>query len=255
MRALTLQASLNAQLDPSSWQGRGVSPTNFLIGILIVIASIVAVLETEVTLRSMAPDFFVVFELTIVTIFSVEYLCRLYAAGADPRYRGVSGRFRYIISIWSIIDLLAILPVLLMPLTSSPFLIRTLRLIKLFRLARLGRFSLAANAIAEAISRRKFELLVSLAIAGVLLLLSSALLYLVEANHQPEAFGSIPRALWWSVATLTTVGYGDVAPITPLGKLLAGITAIVGIGMIAMPTGILASAFSDALQNDRKNNQ
>jgi voltage-gated potassium channel len=80
---------------------------------------------------------------------------------------------------------------------------------------------------------------------------SSSLLYLVEAEAQPDAFGSLPRALWWSIATLTTVGYGDVTPITVLGKLFAGVTAIAGIGLIAMPTGVLAAAFSDALQRKR----
>ncbi len=92
----------------------------------------------------------------------------------------------------------------------------------------------------------------SLAIAGMLLLISSTLLYLIEGEGQPDDFGSIPRAMWWSIATLTTVGYGDAFPVTPLGKILAGFTALTGIGLIAMPTGILASAFSDALQRQRE---
>jgi voltage-gated potassium channel len=93
----------------------------------------------------------------------------------------------------------------------------------------------------------------SVMIAGVLLLVSSTLLYIVEGDGQPEAFGSIPRAMWWSIATLTTVGYGDVIPVTAIGRLLSGLTALLGIGLIAMPTGILASAFSDALQRQRRN--
>jgi voltage-gated potassium channel len=83
----------------------------------------------------------------------------------------------------------------------------------------------------------------------MLLLVSSTFLYVLEAAEQPEAFGSIPRALWWSVATLTTVGYGDVTPISAAGRFFAGITAVAGIGLVAMPTGILAAAFSDAFQN------
>lgn len=93
--------------------------------------------------------------------------------------------------------------------------------------------------------------MLSLLAAGFLLVGSSSMLYLLEAGSQPEAFGSIPRALWWSIATLTTVGYGDVTPVTALGKLFAGITAIAGIGLIAMPTGVLAAAFSDAFQRKR----
>ena len=92
----------------------------------------------------------------------------------------------------------------------------------------------------------------SVMIAGLLMLVSSTLLYMVEGEAQPDDFGSIPRAMWWSIATLTTVGYGDAFPITPLGKVLAGFTALTGIGLIAMPTGILASAFSDALQRQRE---
>jgi voltage-gated potassium channel len=84
-----------------------------------------------------------------------------------------------------------------------------------------------------------------------LLLISSTFLYLVEGDAQPEAFGSIPRAMWWSIATLTTVGYGDVIPVTALGRVFSGVTAIIGIGLIAMPTGILAAAFSDGLERRR----
>lgn len=91
----------------------------------------------------------------------------------------------------------------------------------------------------------------SLGLATLLLLVSSTMLYLIEGAHQPETFGSIPRTMWWSIATLTTVGYGDVYPVTPLGKIFAGMTAVTGIGLIAMPTGILAAAFSDAIQAQR----
>ena len=92
----------------------------------------------------------------------------------------------------------------------------------------------------------------SFGIATVLLIASSTLLYIVEGQGQPETYGSIPRAMWWSVATLTTVGYGDVYPMTAIGRVFAGLTAITGIGVIAMPTGILASGFSDALQRGRR---
>jgi voltage-gated potassium channel len=90
-----------------------------------------------------------------------------------------------------------------------------------------------------------------MAIAGALLLISASALYVLEGGAQPDAFGSIPRAMWWSVATLTTVGYGDVVPVTALGRVFATLTAITGVGLIAMPAGILASAFSDAMQRKR----
>ena len=99
---------------------------------------------------------------------------------------------------------------------------------------------------------RRFELLLSLAVALVLLVLSSTAMYLVEGPTNPEAFGSIPRAMWWSIVTLTTIGYGDVFPVTLGGRMVAGVTAICGIGLIAAPTGILSAAFSDALARRRR---
>jgi voltage-gated potassium channel len=148
----------------------------------------------------------------------------------------------------ALLDLAAIAPFLLGYGTTDTFLLRVLRLLRIFRLARLGRFSVAIHLLAGAIRSRRYELSLSFVIAASVLVLSSALMYALEADAQPETFGSIPRALWWSVATLTTVGYGDVYPITPAGRVLAGLTAISAIGLIAMPTGILAAAFSDAFQ-------
>lgn len=121
------------------------------------------------------------------------------------------------------------------------------------RLARIGRFSQAWTSLFEAISKRGSEIAISITIAFILIIISSTVLYLAEGAAQPEEFGSIPRAFWWSVATLTTVGYGDVTPVTGLGKVFAGITAILGVGLVAMPTGILAAAFSEAFQKDKNN--
>jgi voltage-gated potassium channel len=130
--------------------------------------------------------------------------------------------------------------------------LRLVRLVRIVALAKLGRYSSALNAIGHAIHSRRYELTMSLVIAGMLLLVSSTFLYLVEGEGQPDDFGSIPRAMWWSIATLTTVGYGDAVPQTVIGRILAGFTAITGIGLIAMPTGILAAAFSDALARQRE---
>lgn len=243
------RAAFHRQLAPEAWNGTGLSPVNHSICILILLASLVAILETEPTLHRLAPGLFPVLETVFVTIFILEYLIRLYAVGEDPRYRGLGGRLRYVFSIWALIDLIAILPFFLGFLGhNNAFLLRLLRLLRMLRLSRLGRFSQAWSALAQALNSRVHELLLSVGVAGLLLLFSSACLYVVEATGQPEAFGSVPRALWWSIATLTTVGYGDVTPITALGKVFAGMTAVAGIGIIAMPTGILAAAFSDAFQ-------
>ncbi|AGA34671.1 Potassium voltage-gated channel subfamily KQT; possible potassium channel, VIC family [Thioalkalivibrio nitratireducens DSM 14787] len=244
----SLRQRLYLHLEPTAWPRTGLSPANLVIAVLIVFAALLAILETEETLRADAPRFFQYAEFLILLLFSTEYMARLYAAGEDPRYRGVLGRLRYMRTWWAIVDLLAILPSLVTMGGQNTFLLRLLKLLRLLRLSRLGRFSRAWSAIAQAVQLRSFELLLSFGAAGMLLILSSACLYLVEGGEQPEAFGSIPRALWWSVATLTTVGYGDVTPVTALGRILAGITALAGIGLIALPTGVLASAFSDALR-------
>ena len=134
-------------------------------------------------------------------------------------------------------------------------LLRLFRLVRILRLAKLGRFSLAMRHLSQAVSERRVELLLSLMLAAFVLVFAAAGMYALEGASSPEAFGSIPRAMWWSVCTLTTVGYGDIYPHTVPGKILGGLTATAGIGLIAMPTGILAAAFSDAFQRARIRHQ
>jgi len=181
----------------------------------------------------------------LTTLLVIEYLLRVWVAVENPR---VTSRLRYVLTSAALLDLLAVVVVLTTAFGVEGFLLRLAMLSRVLRLAKLGRFSRALRTIGRAISSRSAELGLSLAVSGTLLLVSSAALYLVEGGIQPEAFGSIPRAMWWSVATLTTVGYGDVYPVTPIGRIFAAVTALGGIGLIAMPTGILASAFSDAFQ-------
>ncbi|UYO75295.1 potassium channel family protein [Halomonas qinghailakensis] len=229
-----------------------MSTINRVVCVLILLASLVAILETEPMLRALSPRLFPTLETVFVVIFIGEYLLRLYVVGEDPRYRGIKGRLRYVFSFWAMVDLLAILPYFLgFMVQNNGFLLRMLRLALMLRLTRLGRFSQAWVALAEALKSRSHELWLSAGLAMLLLLLSSFCLYLAEAPAQPEVFGSLPRVLWWSVTTLTTVGYGDMVPITGLGKFFAGLTAVAGIGIIAMPTGILAAVLSDAFQKNR----
>ncbi len=250
MSSLRARAYLN--LEPSAWPRKGLSPVNRVLVGVILVAVAFAVLETEPTIVARRYTFLTVLEAVFTAIFLVEYITRVWIAPENPRYAGRFGRLRYMVSLPALIDLIALLPSLLAFIGSEAFIVRLFRIMRIMRLARLGRFSGAIQAIVAAVKSRRYELLMSLSIAGLLLLLSSTLLYLIEGGIQPEQFGSIPRAMWWSIATLTTVGYGDVFPVTPLGRILAGMTAITGIGLIAMPTGILAAAFSDAIQSQRK---
>jgi len=227
---------------------------NRWILVVILISVIGAVIETEDSIYQAHAVAFDIFSKVIGLIFLVEYFIRLYASKANPKYAGKWGRIRYVFSFWAIVDLIAILPIFFTVLNSTPFIARLLRLVRIFRLLKIGRYSQAIDALSGAIHQRRYELAISSMVAIFLLFVSATGLYLAEAEHQPEKFGSIPRALWWSIATLTTVGYGDNTPITMLGKILAGITAMAGIGLIAMPTGILAAAFSDAFQKTKNTN-
>jgi voltage-gated potassium channel len=128
---------------------------------------------------------------------------------------------------------------------------RLIRLLRILRLAKLGRLSTALRLLYSVIASRRYELIATLGLASTLLILGASSLYWLEGEVQPDKFGSIPRALWWAVITLTTIGYGDVYPITAAGKVVAAMVAISGIGLIAMPTGILASAFSEAVRKPR----
>jgi voltage-gated potassium channel len=246
-----LRRALWRQLDPAAYEHEGLSPTNKLIVFIIMLSSIAAVVETEPTVENLAPWGFADVELVFAVLFLTEYLLRLWAEGENPKFRGITGRIRYVLTPAALVDLAALMPSLIAPGVSNLMLLRILRLMRILRVARLGRFSLAMRHMTEAVMARREELLLSLMLAVIVLVFSAAAMYVIEGEDDPQAFGSIPRALWWSVCTLTTVGYGDIYPHSVLGKICGGLTSMAGIGLIAMPTGILAAAFSDAFQRSR----
>lgn len=244
----SLRAWLQAQLDPSS-RPRGLSPLNTFLAAIILISVTLALIETEATVTAGREHLFRLAELTFAAVFSLEYAARFWTAAEKG---GWPARLRWVISPGALIDLLAIVPAVLTIGAGPTYLLRLARLLRILRLAKLGRFSSAWDLAREAVMSRRYELLLAFYAAVLVMIVSATLLYLVEGPTQPEKFGSIPRALWWSVVTLTTIGYGDVYPETGLGRVLAGLTAVLGIGLIAIPTGILAAAFSDALQRHRQ---
>lgn len=184
-------------------------------------------------------------EIFSVTIFTIEYIIRIWTCTIMSKYsHPFTGRIKYIFSGGAIIDMLAILPFflpLIMPM--NMMLLRMLRLFRLLRIFKLGRYFVAFQLVVGAVSRRKEELIIVLGLLAVLLVMASSMMYYIEHEAQPEVFTSIPATMWWGVATLTTVGYGDVYPITPLGKMLGAFIAILGIGVFALPAGIIASSF------------
>lgn len=244
---MNIRERLFLEVDATA-RSHGISRFNRFICVLIIGAVLLAVLETEQSVAETYHQLFRTAEWLLFGIFLIEYCLRIYVAPMNPWFSGEYGRLKYIFSVWSIIDLIALLPLLLTVFDGTAFYLRLTRLLRILRVSKLGRFTKAWTLLWQAIAKRRYELMLSGMVALMLLLVSSTFLYVLEAAEQPEAFGSIPRALWWSVATLTTVGYGDVTPISAAGRFFAGITAVAGIGLVAMPTGILAAAFSDAFQ-------
>lgn len=239
------------RLDPAV-RPDGLSLANKILTVAIVVSVAAAILETEASIAQRFAALFAVMEVVFTGLFLIEYLLRVWIAPEDPRFsRPILGRLRWMATPTAIIDLIALIPALVFVGAGPVYILRLFRLARILRLAKLGRMSAAMRMMGEAIAERRFELLLSLAAAVVILVVSSTAMYLVEGPIQPEAFGSIPRAMWWSVVTLTTIGYGDVYPVSTAGRTVAGLTAICGIGLIAAPTGILSAAFSDALARRR----
>ena len=221
---------------------------------LISLNVIAVILETVNSLSLRFTFFFNSFELFSVLIFSIEYLLRLWTCTVDRRFsHPVKGRIRFAFTPFALIDLIAIAPFYL-PMF-FPFNLRTvraLRLFRLFRLLKMGRYSESLYTLQNVIKAKKTELFIALFAIFIMLLIASSFMYFVENEMQPEAFSSIPQAMWWGVAALTTVGYGDVYPLTPAGKLFGAVISILGIGIFALPTGIIASGFIEQIQRKQE---
>ena len=245
----SLRRQTYIQLEPAAWPWRGLSPINMLVFITIIVTSIIAIIETEPTIADGRQSLFDVVEWVIGGIYTVEYVARAWTAAENPRYGGGwRGLWRYVRSPIAIIDLISIITSFVTPGHLQPYLLRAFRLARILRLAKLGRMSNAMGYLIEAMAARRYELLFSLFASLTFMVFSASLLYLVEGPAQPDKFGSIPRALWWATAALTTIGYGDVYPVTVLGRIFGAAVALGGIGLVAMPTGIMAAAFSEAVQ-------
>lgn len=244
----SLRHRVSRAVDPEMSDGDGLSRFNLWVVLAIAVMVTIGVLETEIHVIRQYGGLMTVLKYLLFAFFAVEYGLRLWVATLNPRNRSM---LQYALSPSALLDFAVLFTFVTPFLGIETTVFRLLQLTRLFRLARIGRYSRAMNLLFEAIRSRDIELALSAALAFGLMLMSATLLYIVESTAQPEAFGSIPRAMWWAVETLTTVGYGDVVPITPLGRILASVTALCGIGIIALPTGLLAGAFAEAIRRAR----
>lgn len=236
-------------IQPADEGDRASRAFDWFILIMIALNVACVILESMRSLREAWGVWFDRFEVFSVIVFTVEYLLRLAACVENPMYsRPILGRVKAAFSGLMLIDLLAILPFYLPFMSVDLRSIRSLRMFRVFRIAKVTRYSKAMQTLGRVFWSRRSELAVAGYAVVVVLILSSSLMYYVENETQPEAFSSIPRAMWWTVATITTVGYGDVYPLTPMGKLLGSIIAFMGIGMFAVPTGILGAGFLDEIR-------
>lgn len=222
--------------------GRGNYFSLFIMG-LIIINCVAIALETLPDLHQRFFTLFLWFDTFSVTIFTIEYIARIWSCTESERFaHPFYGRLKFALTPMALVDLLAILPFYLSFLVSDLRFLRVLRLLRLFRLIKLVRYSRAIRVFGRIISAKKEELVVVLILALMTIFISSSLIYMAEHTAQPDKFPSIPGAIWWSVITLTTVGYGDAVPVTDMGRLLGGFIAISGVGLIALPAGIFGSA-------------
>ena len=248
-----LQANVLRILEPARLGDRTSKIWDLSLFGLVVLNLVAVALESVPTLQINYGSWFYSFEIFSVIVFTVEYVARVWSAPAKRDHEngetGLKARMRYIFSFYGLIDLVAILPFYIQAFFPGLDL-RVLRALRLLRILKLNHYNSALDDLFGAIIEEKKSFLTTLYIFSVAFVLSSSLIYYAEHKVQPEDFRSIPDAMYWSIITLTTVGYGDVSPITVFGKSIAAITAIFGVVVVALLTGIVANSFN--AQMDRR---
>jgi len=217
--------------------------------VLILLNILAIVLETVQSINSAYGEFFYYFELISVAIFTIEYILRVWSCVEDKDNdysHPVMGRIKFFLSPMAIIDLLAFLPFYLTAFFAID--LRLLRILRMLRLLKLSRYSPALSIIWAVVTTQRRALTAAFFIVLIALLFTSSIIFLFEHKIQPEKFSSIPESMWWALATLTTVGYGDVTPVTTGGKLFAGITMVLAIGLAALPIGVIATGFANEIK-------
>ncbi len=231
---------------------------NVFIIVLIILNVLAVILETVKEIHDKYADLFYYFDLVSVIIFSLEYILRVWSSNHEEKYKhSFWGRLKYMVSPGALIDLAAILPSILAYFIGIKFDLRELRILRLLRVLRLFRltaYTESVHMIANVFKRRKNELMLSFVLALFLIIISACIMYFAEHTYPDEdksQFKSIPHTIWWAVVTLTTTGYGDMYPLTALGKAMGSIIMLTGIAFFAIPAGILAAGFQEEFRKNK----
>ena len=241
-------------LHPELGESKADKFINIFIITLIVLNVIAVMIETVDAIHKQYRVFFDWFDRISVFIFTIEYVLRVWSCTHDPRYQGsIKGRIKYMLTPGALIDLLAFFPSYIHAFINLDLrALRILRLIRFFRLFRLTAYTRSAQMIFNVFKSRVNELLLSLVLVIFLMIIASCLLYFAEHSAQPNAFSSIPATMWWAVVTLTTTGYGDMYPVTVVGKILTGVVMLTGVAFFALPAGIITAGFLEEIKFIRK---
>jgi voltage-gated potassium channel len=248
---MTLRRRLYLTLEPTEKGGLIERIFEFFLIIIIILNILAIVLDSVKEIREQYEEVFLKFEMFSIILFTIEYIARIYSIVESPKYQDpVKGRWRFITSPIAIIDLLSFLPFYLIFLPLDLRFLRIFRLMAVFRLFKIARYLHALKIFRRVLADRKEQLVLSFIFILFILVIISFVMFYAEHDTQPDAFSSIPASMWWGIATLTTVGYGDIVPVTTLGKFLGGLFAIAGVGLLALPAGILSSGFYELLHTN-----
>jgi len=252
-RGRTFRQQVYALLNPTETSGELHTMLDSFVVWWVLISVLAVIFESVESVHYVLNVEFVVVDSIAVAIFSLEYLFRLYSCVESPEYKGaLLGRYKYAKAPLAIIDFLAVIPFFLEALLHHLFDLRFLRIFRLMRLLKLTRYTQATGTLYKAMEREWPVIAASTFIMLLLVVLTASLGYLFEHEAQPDKFENIPQSIYWAVVTLASVGYGDISPVTPVGRLMTIIMALVGIGIFAVPAAILSTAFNDQLHKDRE---
>jgi voltage-gated potassium channel len=227
------------------------------LSLLIFFNVIAAVLETDTAIFAEYGHLLDTFAVFSVMVFTVEYILRVWCCTENPVYsHPFWGRLKYMRTPMAMIDLLVILPLIISPfLVAYPWIYAMIRFSRIFWILKIGHYSRSLKTLGRVVSAKRGEMLTAFFIMFVLLILGSALIYFAEHDAQPQKFSSVLASLWWGVETMATIGYGDMVPVTPMGKFIASIIALVGVGLFALPAGFLASGFIEEVNRRKEEEQ